>query len=340
MRYTHIDNVVPGQRLGKPMYSGNGTTLLAENVQLTVYMINTLKRVGVTMLYINDGEFDDVVIEEVVSDETKRQVLKKMTEIFDAVKSGKDFSTRNVNKSVDQLLNEVLSNQDVLVQLSDIRTEDNGMFIHALNVCIMSTLIGVNLNLNAQQLRELSIGALLHDIGKVGEYDDSASGGRRHHAWKGYEILKDKYSLMIAHAALQHHETPDGEGEPRGLEESQIHLYAKIIAAANLYDNLRFDLSLGRKMLPHEACEHMMALSGTKIDHDVLWQFLKTVSVYPTGISVRLSTRDTGVVVGQHRGLPGRPVVRVVDRDGDDQINIREIDLAKHTTVFIESVLS
>jgi len=73
---------------------------------------------------------------------------------------------------------------------------------------------------------------------------------------------------------------------------------------------------------------------------EVVQHFLKTVSIYPTGISVRLSTRETGVVVGQHRGLPGRPIVRVVSKDADGYIDSKEIDLAKHTTIFIEQVLS
>ena len=62
MRYVPIDAVEPGQFLGKTIFSGNGSILLSENVQLTVYMINTLKRIGVTMLYIKDENFDDVDI--------------------------------------------------------------------------------------------------------------------------------------------------------------------------------------------------------------------------------------------------------------------------------------
>jgi HD-GYP domain-containing protein (c-di-GMP phosphodiesterase class II) len=120
----------------------------------------------------------------------------------------------------------------------------------------------------------------------------------------------------------------------------QIHIYAKIVTVANMFDNLQYNLSAGgKRMLPHEACEHMMALAGTKLDRDVLIHFLRTVSVYPTGSSVRLSTKESGVVVGQHRGLPGRPIVRVV-RQVEDQIQVKEVDLARHTTVFVESVLA
>lgn len=83
-----------------------------------------------------------------------------------------------------------------------------------------------------------------------------------------------------------------------------------------------------------------MALAGTKLDHNVVIHFLRTISIYPTGSSVKLTTKESGVVVGQHRGLPGRPVVRVVQQD-DNGLEVKEVDLAKHTTVFfIDSVLN
>ncbi|AFH59599.1 HD-GYP domain-containing protein [Paenibacillus caseinilyticus] len=340
MRYVHIDSVESGHYLGRTIFTANGSILLSEGVQLTVFMINQLMRIGVTMIYIKDQEFEDLEIPELVSEETKRAVMKRMTDTFNSIRSGKDFNTKSLNLSIDSLLEEVMQNKEVMVQLTDIRTEDNAMYVHALNVCMMSVLIGINLGLPASQLRELAIGALLHDVGKLELItDDEHSDKRRHHTWRGFEVLKNKreLSLLIAHVAFQHHETMDGEGLPRQIPGEEIHLYARIVAVANTYDNLLFEKE-GKRMLPHDACERMMVLAGSKLDRDIVIQFLRTVSIYPTGASVRLTTRETGVVVGQHRGLPGRPVVRVVKGSGDD-LEIKEVDLAKHTTVFVESVL-
>ena len=341
MRYVSIDQVEPGQYLGRTIFSANGAVLLSEGVPLTVYMISTLKRIGATMIYIKDPDFEDVEIPEVISNETKQLVMKRMTEICESIRSGKQFDTRGLSVSADQLIEDMMDNKDVLIQLSEIRTKDNHMFVHALNVGMMAVSIGMNMNLNRGQLKDLAIGALLHDVGKLDGIEENGDlSDRNHHAWRGFEILKQKQelNLLIAHVALQHHETPDGQGAPRRLNGDQIHLYAKIVAVANMYDNLVSTLSSGKRMLPHEACEHMMALAETKLDREVLIHFLRTVSVYPTGTSVRLSTREVGVVVGQHRGLPGRPVVRVVRRD-DNDVEVKEIDLAKHPTVFVEAVL-
>lgn len=343
MRMVGIDQVEPGQVLGRTIFASNGTVLLSEGVQLTVYMINTLNRIGATLLYIRDPWLADVEIPDLLTEETKHSVMRGLTETYDSIRSGKPLDSRSVSKGIDQLLADITRNREVLIQLSDIRTKDNAAFVHALNVCTMSTVIGTNMNLPQGQLKELAIGALLHDIGKVElGTDDESPDYRRHHTWRGFELLKQKpeFNLMIAHVALQHHETPDGLGEPRKLEDARIHLYAKIVAVANTFDNLLYERGEnGKQMLPHEACEHMMALSGTKLDREVLIQFMRTVSVYPTGSSLRLSTRETGVVVGQHRGLPGRPVVRVI-RQIADQIEVKEIDLAKHTTLFVDSVLA
>lgn len=144
---------------------------------------------------------------------------------------------------------------------------------------------------------------------------------------------------MIAHVAFQHHETLDGQGIPRGLEAGEIHLYAKLVTIANIYDNLLSDFSKGFPMLPHEACEWMMSMSGSKVDRELLIHFLNTVSIYPTGISVRLSNHEVGLVVGQHTGLPGRPIIRVLTEDPGHELLIKEYDLAKHNTLFIEQVL-
>ncbi|MDB5054865.1 MAG: metal dependent phosphohydrolase [Bacilli bacterium] len=343
MRQVNIDTVESGQYLGRTIFSSNGAILLSDGVQLTVYMINTLRRIGVTMIFVKEPYLEDVEIVDVVSEENKRLVMQRMGETFDSLRSGKEFKTKNISVSIDRMLDDLMKNKEVLVQLSDIRTKDNEMYVHAMNVCTISALIGISMGLAQNQVKELAIGALLHDVGKIDLItDDTSPDEKKHHTWRGFEALKNKweFSLLIAHVAFQHHETPDGEGAPRKLDAEQIHLYAKIVAAANYFDNIQFNPISGKRLLPHEACEEMMALVGTKLDREVLIHFLRTVSIYPTGTSVRLSTKESGVVVGQHRGLPGRPIVRIAKQGHDDELQIKEIDLAKHTTVFIDSVLS
>lgn len=345
MKYVLIDDVEPGQILGKTVYSANGTVLLSAGIQLTVYMINTLNRIGVTVLYIGDHQFDDIEIEdEVVSPKVRQAVYQEMNGMIQSMRSGKDFNSRGLSVSVDTLLDNILDNKDVLLQLAEIRTADNAEYVHAVNVCLISSMIGINLGLNPSQLKELAIGALLHDIGKsLPEPEIPLPPGKDHHTWRGFEMLKQKreWSLLVAHIALQHHEKLDGSGEPRGLTAEDIHLYAKIVAVANTYDNWIGGGANGeaRPLQPHEACERLMAASGRELDHDIIFEFMRIVSVYPNGTSVRLTTKETGVVVRQHRGLPGRPVIRIV-RGNAEEMEVKEMDLSVETTVFIDAVLT
>jgi len=287
MRYISIDNVEPGQFLGKTIYSGNGTVLLSAGVQLTVYMINTLNRIGVTMLYIQDPLFDDVDTDDMLSEATKQGIIQEMYNAFEVVRSGKDWNIQLIGSSVENLLEDVMSNKEMLVQLTDIRTTDNSEYIHAMNVCLLSAVMGINMGLNYQQLKELATGALMHDIGKSGmsEEDDILPGLKSHHTWRGFEKLKNKrdFSLLVAHVALQHHERIDGLGLPRGLTGDEIHLYAKIVSAADTYDRLIHPLlPKAKNLLPHEACEEMMAMSEKQLDYEVLIQFNRWFRSIPT----------------------------------------------------------
>lgn len=104
MKYVHLDSVEPGQYLGRTIYASNGAILLSENVQLTVFMINTLNRIGVTMIYIKDPNLKDIEIPEILSEETKRLVMTQMGQTFAAIQSGKEFNSRSVSMSINTLL--------------------------------------------------------------------------------------------------------------------------------------------------------------------------------------------------------------------------------------------
>lgn len=344
MRYISIDALEPGHILARGIYATNGRVLLNAGVQLTPSLISKLRQIGVTQLYIEDDRFKDVVLNDVISEETRRAALKNVAELIHVVQNGKDFVMKNMQTAVENIVSEILAHKEVLLDLSEIRTKENHEYIHALNVCLMSVVTGINLELSHNQLYDLAIGAMLHDIGKwIDPEEQTDAPGVTDHCWLGFNYLRKKrdISILSAHVALQHHEHIDGSGSPRGVTGDELHVFGKIVAVANLYDNLISPYKSKKPLMPYEACERLMGCAGKTLDYEVVRQFLRSVAIYPTGVSVKLTSGEIGVIVDQHKGLPARPVIRTIKSNLDDDHlpEVKEIDLAKATTVFIDKII-
>lgn len=373
MKYTSVEFVEPGNVLARTIFTNDGRALLNKGTQLTVGMISTLRRVGVTALYIDEALLRDVVLEEAVSEQTRREALHSLAEAVQYVQSGRDFSSKLITQTTTSIVNELFKNKNVLVNLADIRTTENAQFIHALNVCILSTVMGVNLQLSQAQLYDLALGALLHDIGKLKipssdlkeedlqlprEMKRTSTGAEVlpeggivlpenpelwKHTWRGFKRLRkiNEFSVPMAHIALSHHEHIDGSGYPRGLLGTDIHKYAKIVSIANFYDHL-ISGAYGTLYRPYEACELLMGYAGKWFEREYVIQFLRSIAVYPLGSSLKLTTGQIGVVTDLHKGLPTRPIVRIIKqkRQSETEPSYLELDLAANPTIFISEVLS
>ncbi|WP_102347115.1 HD-GYP domain-containing protein [Bacillus sp. Marseille-P3661] len=345
MRYSLIDNVKQSEILGQTIYTGDGRILLEKGVILTIGLISRLRQMGVNAIFLMDERFGDIKIEEVVSESTKREVMQSLAESVQYIQSGKDFNLKAISKTTEKIIDEIFQNQNVLTSLTDIRTNDNALFVHSINVCIMSVIVGFKMGLNRNEIKELAIGAIFHDIGKILKSPQSNTGEKMNdHTWLGFNLLRKKHeiSTVSAHVALQHHENVDGSGWPRMITGDKIPLFAKIVAVTNFYDNQIAHLDGSIPVNPHVACEKIFALTNTYFDHQVVWTFLRSVAFYPTGRQVRLTTGETGVIVGQNQGLPQRPIIRIFEKYNQskfDDYEVKEVDLGKKTTVFIKKIL-
>ena len=131
---------------------------------------------------------------------------------------------QELSGSVTAIIDEITANPNVFINLTDIRTFDGNIFAHCVNVCILSIIIGVKFNLNELELRELAIGAILHDIGKIsiptqvlqkrGPLTRSEFDLVKRHTVNGWHILLIRIPLLSAHIAYQHHEQPNGKAIP------------------------------------------------------------------------------------------------------------------------------
>lgn len=352
MRQVGVNSLKIGDILGKTIYSSSGRVLLGKGVKLTPLYIGKLRNMGISIVYIEDDRFDDVVVEDVISEEHRREAMAILEKSTQSVRLGKNLDGFELKKVINKIVEEILFKKDILMSMMDMRSLDNQMFAHAVNVCVLSTVLGKAMLLDRDKLDNLAVGAILHDVGKVhldtkllSPLEDLTPDEvelLKTHTTLGFEDLRKRkdISLVVAHIAFQHHEHMNGTGYPRHLKEGDIHPLAQIVAIADLYDKLTSDHSGMKRVMPHEACEILMGLAGTLYPLEMVRLFLKNIAAYPTGVTVRLNTGEIGVVVDQNLSMPARPVVRVFDESEFGLNKVKEYDMVEHRTIFIQEVLS
>ncbi|OEH84446.1 hypothetical protein BHU72_09550 [Desulfuribacillus stibiiarsenatis] len=358
MRLVTVSKLVEGQVLAKNILNDNGQILLNSNVALTSSLIRRLSDMQIPYVYIEDERTDDIMIDDIVSEQTRRQALQKvnktMTTLFAQQKDRSVVSTptlaKDFNKLLDDIISDLSQNKQVMYHMVNIHSKDDYLYHHSVNVGILATAIGLALNYPKKDLIDLGIGAMLHDIGKTripmsilckpGRLTDEEFDIMRKHSEYGYEILKNQpgISLRTAHVAFQHHERFDGSGYPRRITGNEQHEFAKIVAIADVYDALTSNRVYRSSYLPHEAFELILGGGDYYFEHKIIQKFVQNIAIYPIGLTVTLNTGETAVVTKVDNYYPQRPTVRVItDPNGIDLTAPYEIDLTQHLTTMILS---
>ncbi|MNW38030.1 Cyclic di-GMP phosphodiesterase response regulator RpfG [compost metagenome] len=359
LRLLPIGSLEPGMKLGKKIYNEDGVVLLSENAELSDAIIRRLKLHGLDFVYIADPRTDDIQVHEMIEDETRRRALidirtnfRKMTD--SAIKgSVYPFIGKSFSKLVEMIVDDLSSREDVMIMMMNMNSMDQYLYRHSLNVCIYTIFLGQVYGYSKEDLTELGIGAILHDIGKTKiplevlnkptQLTDDEFTQIKTHAEIGFKLLKDEpgITMKAAHCAYQHHERLNGSGYPRNLVGNQIHEFARWIAITDTYDALTTHRVYRSAMLPHQAMEIIYGGCGDLYEKGMLELFRDHVAIYPLGMGVTLSTGEKGVVSKIHSDIPQRPVVRVLaDPMGVDIKSPYEVDLKHQLSVVITEVVS
>lgn len=345
MRAIMLERVQPAMKLGKTLFANDGRVLLHRGTELSDAYLDHLRSLGFTALYIEDPQIEGIDVPELISEKTRLVAVAAVKGAFVGLKElqGHKFQhgwsgRRSLYNAANSIVTEVSASKDLCIQLLELRGSDGYTFAHSVNVCILGMALARKLEVPYNKMVDLAIGLLVHDIGKLVLPEELRDATRvltsdeaksyEHHAEAGYGLLRDLGSSFGAPSkivALQHHERWDGLGYPRGLKGDQIHDFAQICAIANTYDRLTTSAAYGRQAAPHEALEFIMGAGGTLFRLPLVQAFIEIVAPYPLGTTVKLNTGEIGVVVRIEKGLPQRPVLRLLaDRSGD------EFHLTKH----------
>lgn len=353
MRLEFIDRVKENDVLGKNILTNDGKILLRSGVQLSRRYMEKLKELGVFFVYVEDNRLEDVLVEDDRLLELKQVTMKNMSNIIKNVHSCNSREVKDSLNIVEDLVDYIIDMGDVNTSLYDIQTYDNYTFVHSLDTCIMSSFLGLSHGFGEKDLKDLAIGAILHDIGKTkisskiinksGPLTDEEFREIRRHPLYGGEILSKNVRIPdnAIKAVLQHHERIDGRGYPKNLTDREISKYGKVVCICDVYDAVSNDRVYRKKFRPNEAYELILSGSGTAFDNALVRSFRATFSVYPLGCCVRLSNSVEGYVIRQNSNFPDRPILRVLyDSETKEPIPFYEVDLLEYPNIVIQAIVS
>jgi putative nucleotidyltransferase with HDIG domain len=261
------------------------------------------------------------------------QDFKHLTEIVHAQPpAAKD----SASKLVEGMLNGILNHDESAIRLLSEKAGEKTA-LHSINVTLISLLLGKALELPKDDMLELGIGALLHDVGKIELpdrlrwVDEQSSPSERQlyqsHVAHGVNLarkmqLSSSATLLIA----QHHEFADGSGYPGHIHVDKMTMLSRIISLVNRFDNMCNPSNVALAITPHEALSQLFTKNKMQSDTATLTAFIKMMGIYPPGSVVQLSDERYALVVSVNSTRPIKPKVIIHDpsvpRDDALMINL------------------
>lgn len=212
--------------------------------------------------------------------------------------------------TVEQLLEQVLLQPGASLLLSTLKTHDEYTFYHSINSCMLALTLGQAIGLSNEQLVQLGVGGLLHDLGKIrvpieviqypGRLDDRMWAEIKRHPHEGAQAIlagTGEGQEIAALVALEHHARYDLEGYPQVSRRQQLHLFSRITSICDVYDALTTRRSYKRALPPATALKTIVESAGTQLDPELVQVFVSILGIFPAGSLLRLDTGEIAVVV-------------------------------------------
>lgn len=223
---------------------------------------------------------------------------------------------------------------------------------HVVNVIVMSISLGLELGYNKSKLNELSLIALLHDLGMIKHREISLKPAtlskKEYNQIKEHPQESSKFisningiSESIAKAVTKHHERVDGSGYPAGETNGETSELARIIGTVDVFEALTHTRAYRKRYLPYEAIKKIAKMGNKYFDLSILKILIQQIGIYPIGSWVFLNSNEIAKVITVNADYPLRPVVNIIyglNRKALEKPRL--INLSKEYNIYIKKPLA
>lgn len=332
--------------LAMDILSDDYKVILAAGIVIRKEYISRLSDMGITEVYIKDPEIDETEI-VILKKEIRQNVSDTLKNVLERHTYRNNEDLVEIVEAADDIIENILEEDRIVGKVFDIKQRSADIYEHSINICALSILTALKLNVEISAIHSIGVGCLLHDIGlryMTVDYDDrdmetldkkSLLEYKKHPAY-GYSALskEDWISELSKNIILYHHEYCDASGFP--LRTTKIPYECQIVNVCDTFDEMICGIGCKRVKV-HEAIEYLKSFQNIKFDGKIVDMFLSFTAVYPVGTYVLTNEGEMAVVISQNKEFQNRPVIRILkDRYGTRVQGIVIKDLVKVNNIFIE----
>ena len=335
----HVSQLVPGMIVAEDVYTPRKERILSRNTIISPKSIlklklNAIKDITVCVPKNLTQQFPSEDIGK--SNELKASVeFKKFKKYYTACTdqlkanfngilgySNEPLVPSLLLNSVNDLLKESRNSLRTFDMLQAMRDYDDIVYVHSLNVALICSSFASWLNFSPEDMQQLLLAALLHDIGKLkipleiirkpSSLTEEEYTIIKQHPVLGYELIKQlPLDSRVKDAVLMHHERCDGSGYPGKRSNNEIAPFASIIAIADVYDAMTANRSYRNGICPFEVISNFEKEGYQKYDAKYLLPFLESLALAYMNATVRLNNSLIGEIVMINKQSLSRPIVKV-----------------------------
>ena len=374
-----LERIEPGMILARPVPLPDDARrcLLERDREVPRDALPRLRELGVHELWIRRRhlEFlDDVVDENVCL--FRREAYRRVRREFEGIARDEagDLDVDRLRDTVAGLSDALQASDRAGVLLEKFDAFDNFLFSHSANVCYLSLLLGIRLEQylgeerdgrtvdESDDLLDLGLGCLLHDIGKLrippeilnkpGRLTGDEMEMMKLHPVYGYEMVRGRVPAAAAQVVLHHHQRYSGGGYPRRIDTRtgrplpamrgrRIPIQSRLATICDVFDAATTRRCYSPAKPPVQALYEMRTWCSGWFDPFVEQAFYEIVPPFPIGQVVALNDGWEAVVVDFNPGFPARPRVQCIRTPAGEEIedpSLEEIDLAHCDDLSIASV--
>ncbi len=276
--------------------------------------------------------------------------VKSVEDSLQTLLDGRSLDADQLRKTITNVMENLMGQYHELLKLTAMRKYDTLTYLHLLDVAILSMFFASKLGFSKEDVLDIGIAGLFHDIGKVhiSRKITSKEGGltteefakMKSHAILGSELLLryiDSLGILPVVVAFEHHLKYDGSGYPKLKFFKKQNIASSIVSICDVYDALTQRRSYKRDYPPNMVYGIMNRERGTSFSPELLDEFFKLIGIWPKGTIVKLDNDYIGVVTAINPDDIASPTVKILS-PADKRGESADLARLKGQLMIIESL--